>query len=54
MIIITENVPYDLLFNMQPQKAKGVSQNEQPINDRIEKLKRFQDLVTDFFKLKVQ
>lgn len=46
MTVITENGLYDLLFSMQPQKAKGVSQNEQPINNRIEKLKRFKRWVT--------
>lgn len=46
MIVLSENGLYDLLFGMQPQKAKGVSQNEQAINDRIEKLKRFKRWVT--------
>lgn len=46
MIIINENGLYDLLFNMQPQKAKGVSQNEQAINNRIKKLKKFKRWVT--------
>ncbi len=46
MTVITENGLYDLLFSMQPQKAKGVSQNEQAINNRIEKLKRFKRWVT--------
>lgn len=46
MIVINENGLYDLLFSMQPQKAKGVSQNEQPVIDRIEKLKRFKRWVT--------
>ena len=46
MTIINESGLYTLLFNMQPQKAKGVSQNEQAINDRIEKLKRFKYWVT--------
>lgn len=31
---------------MQSQKAKGVSQNEQAINDRIKRLKRFKKWVT--------
>ena len=46
MTIINESGLYTLMFNMQPQKAKGVSQNEQPINDRIAKLKRFKQWVT--------
>ena len=46
MTIINESGLYTLLFNMQPQKAKGVSQNEQAINDRIAKLKRFKHWVT--------
>lgn len=46
MTVINENGLYDLLFSMQPQKAKGVSQNEQAINDRIEKLRRFKRWIT--------
>lgn len=46
MTVINENGLYDLLFSMQPQKAKGVSQNEQAINERIEKLKRFKRWIT--------
>lgn len=46
MTVINENGLYDLLFSMQPQKAKGVSQNTQPMIDRIEKLKRFKRWVT--------
>ena len=46
MTVLSENGLYDLLFGMQPQKAKGVSQNEHAINDRIEKLKRFKRWVT--------
>ena len=46
MTIINESGLYSLLFNMQPQKAKGVSQNEQAVNERIQKLKRFKHWVT--------
>lgn len=46
MTVINENGLYDLLFSMQPQKAKGVSQMTQPMIDRIEKLKRFKRWVT--------
>lgn len=46
MTVINENGLYDLLFGMQPQKAKGVSQNEQAMNERIEKLRRFKRWVT--------
>lgn len=46
MTIINESGLYSLLFQMQPQKAKGVSQNEHPINERIEKLHRFKRWVT--------
>ncbi len=46
MIIINESGLYTLLFNMQPQKAKGVSQNEHAINDRIAKLKKFKRWIT--------
>lgn len=46
MTVINENGLYDLLFSMQPQKAKGVSQNEQAINERIEKLRKFKRWIT--------
>lgn len=46
MILINESGLYSLLFQMQPQKAKGVSQNEQRINERIEKIRRFKHWVT--------
>lgn len=46
MVIINESGLYSLLFQMQPQKAKGVSQNESVINERIEKLHRFKHWVT--------
>ena len=46
MIIINESGLYALLFQMQPQKAKGVSQNDDLINDRVEKLHRFKHWVT--------
>lgn len=46
MVIINESGLYSLLFQMQPQKAKGVSQNESIIDERIEKLHRFKHWVT--------
>lgn len=46
MIIINESGLYSLLFQMQPQKAKGVSQNEHAIEERINRLKRFKYWVT--------
>ena len=46
MTVINESGLYSLLFQMQPQKAKGVSQNEQAIDDRINRLKRFKKWVT--------
>ena len=46
MVVINENGLYSLLFQMQPQKAKGVSQNDTLINERIEKLHRFKHWVT--------
>lgn len=46
MVVINESGLYSLLFQMQPQKAKGVSQNERQIEERIEKLKRFKRWVT--------
>ena len=46
MIIINESGLYSLLFYMQPQKAKGVSQNNALIEERISKLKKFRRWVT--------
>ena len=46
MVIINESGLYSLLFQMQPQKAKGVSQDESIIDERIEKLHRFKHWVT--------
>lgn len=46
MTIINESGLYSLLFQMQPQKARGVSQNDSLINERIEKLHRFKRWVT--------
>lgn len=46
MIVINESGLYSLLFAMQPQKAKGVSQNEPLIQQRIEKLREFKRWVT--------
>ena len=46
MTIINESGLYSLMFYMQPQKAKGVSQNDTLINERIIKLKKFKRWVT--------
>lgn len=46
MTIINESGLYSLLFQMQPQKARGVSQNDSLINERVEKLHRFKRWVT--------
>ena len=46
MTIINESGLYSLMFYMQPQKAKGVSQNDTLINERISKLKKFKRWVT--------
>lgn len=46
MVIINESGLYSLLFQMQPQKAKGVSQNDDLVEKRIQKLKRFKRWVT--------
>ena len=62
MTVINESGLYSLLFQMQPQKAKGVSQSAQPqkthhdgvsdaypieIQERIDKLHRFKRWVTN-------
>ena len=46
MTIINESGLYTLLFQMQPQKAKGVSQNDTLIEERIQKLHDFKRWVT--------
>lgn len=46
LTVINESGLYSLLFYMQPQKAKGVSQNDNAINERVEKLKKFKRWVT--------
>lgn len=46
MTVINESGLYALLFMMQPAKAKGVSQNDPLIEERIEKLHRFKRWVT--------
>lgn len=46
MTIVNESGLYSLLFQMQPQKAKGVSQNDTLINERKEKLHKFKRWVT--------
>lgn len=45
MTIINESGLYCLLFQMQPQKAKGVSQNDNLVEERIQKLNRFKKWV---------
>lgn len=46
MTVINESGLYSLLFYMQPQKAKGVSQNDLDVEERINKLKKFKRWVT--------
>lgn len=46
MVVINESGLYTLLFQMQPQKANGVPQNAQRIEERIQRLKRFKHWVT--------
>lgn len=46
MVLVNESGLYSLLFYMQPQKAKGVSQSDNLINERISKLKKFKHWVT--------
>lgn len=46
MVIINESGLYSLLFQMQPKKAKGVSQNAPLVEERTQKLKRFKRWVT--------
>ena len=46
MTVVNESGLYSLLFQMQPQKAKGVSQNDSLINERKEKLHKFKRWVT--------
>lgn len=47
MTIVNESGFYSLLFAMEPQRARGVTQNDARINSRIEKLERFKDWVFD-------
>lgn len=44
--IVSEAGLYSLLFNMQPHKAKGVSQNDSLIEERVNKLKAFKRWIT--------
>lgn len=46
MVIINESGLYSLLFQMQPSKAKGVSQNDPRVKERVEKLRGFKHWVT--------
>lgn len=47
MTIVNESGFYSLLLTMEPQRARGVTQNDAQINSRIEKLERFKDWVFD-------
>lgn len=44
--VINESGLYALLFCMQPAKAKGVSQNDSLVDERIDKVHRFKRWVT--------
>lgn len=46
MTIISESGLYSLLFLMKPKKAKGVSQNDARIQERVEKVDSFKRWVT--------
>lgn len=46
MTVVNESGLYSLLFYMQPQKAKGVSQTDTLIKERTIKLKKFKRWVT--------
>ena len=46
MTIINESGLYSLLFYMQPQKARGMSQDDKILNERLLKLKKFKRWVT--------
>lgn len=46
VVIINEAGLYSLLFNFQPEKAKGVSQNDDQLKERVEKIKKFKKFVT--------
>ncbi len=46
MTIVNESGLYSLLFYMQPQKGKGVSQSDDALEKRIEKLRQFKHWVT--------
>lgn len=46
MVVINESGLYSLLFQMQPKKAKGVTQNDTLIDERVQKLKKFKHWVT--------
>ena len=46
MVIINESGLYSLLFQMQPQKAKGVSQNDAQVEERMEMVRRFRRWIT--------
>ncbi len=46
LTVINESGLYSLLFAMQPQKAKGVSQNEAQVEERMEMERRFRRWIT--------
>jgi len=46
LTVINESGLYSLLLTMEPQKAKGVSQNDAAVEERIRQLKAFRRWVT--------
>lgn len=46
MVALNESGVYSLIFLMEPQKAKGVTQNDTLIEERINKLRKFKHWVT--------
>ena len=46
MTCVNESGLYSLIFGMRPKKARGVTQNDNLINERVEKLRRFKHWIT--------
>ena len=46
LTVINESVHYSLLIAMHPQKAKGVSQNDAQVEERMEMVRRFRRWIT--------
>ena len=46
LTVINESGLYSLLIAMQPQKAKGVSQNDAQVEERMEMVRRFRRWIT--------